>query len=119
MIGLLTSGPGLAAIAIAFALGFGGIQTYRLKGCQADSAKLTAQVTVMGAQIGEQNRAVEALAAEGARKAAAASQALAKAEGKARVWADNALRLQAVLTARKPTDDKTCSAAWAEIRKPQ
>jgi len=116
VIGLLTSGPGLAAIAIAFALAFGGVQTYRLKGCQADSAALTAQVTVMGAQIVEQNRAVEALAAEGARKAAAASQALAKAEGKARVWDEQAKRLTAVLTARKPTET-SCAAAWAEIRK--
>ena len=116
MIGMLLSGPGLAAIAIAFALAFGGIQTYRLKGCQADSAKLAAQVTVMGAQIGEQNRAVEALAAEGARKAQEASKAIAKAEVKAKVWTDNALRLQAVLTARKPTDATDCKAAWQEIR---
>ena len=116
MIGLLTSGPGLAAIAIAFALAFGGIQTYRLKGCQADSAALEAQVTVMGAQIGEQNRAVEALAAEGARKAKEGAQALAKAEVKAKVWTDNALRIQAVLLARKPTDATDCKAAWQEIR---
>ena len=116
MIGMLLSGPGLAAIAIAFALAFGGIQTYRLKGAQADSAKLTAQVTVMGAQIGEQNRAVEALAAEGARKAQEASKALAKAEGRALVWDEQAKRLRAILTARKPTET-SCTAAWEAIRK--
>lgn len=113
----MLSGPGLAGIAIALCLAFGGIQTYRLKGCQADSAALKAQVTVMGAQIWEQNRAVEALAAEGARKAAEASKALAKAEGRAQVWDKQAKRLQDVLTRRKPTDDNSCVAAWAEIRK--
>ena len=117
MIGLLTSGPGLSAIAIAVCLAFGGIQTYRLKGCQADSAALKAQVTVMGSQIAEQNRAVEALAAEGAAKAKAAAQALAKAEGRARVWDQHAARLQAVLLTRKPTET-SCAAAWEAIRKP-
>lgn len=118
MIPLLTSGPGLAAIGIALALAFGGIQTYRLNGCQADSAKLTAQVTVMGAQIGEQNRAVEALAADAAKKQAAAAQALAKATGRAKVWEDNAARLRAVLTAPMAADAPTdCAAAWTEIRR--
>lgn len=117
MFGLLTSGPGLAALAIAFALAFGSVQTYRLKGCQADAAGLKAQVTVMGGQISEQNRAVEALKAEAARRQAQSAQALAKAEARAKTWDDQAKRLTAALTARKPTDSKECRDAWAELRK--
>ena len=115
--GFLLSGPGLAGIAIAFCLAFGGVQTWRLHSCQAESAAVKAQVTVLGAQLGEQNRAVEALQAQGAAKAAAAAQALSKAEARAKVWDAQAARLQAVLTGRKPDGDKTCSGAWAELRK--
>ena len=115
--GFLLSGPGLAGIAIAFCLAFGGIQTYRLKGCQADAAGLKAQVMVMGSQIAEQNRAVESLKRDSDRKQAQSAQALAKAEGRARVWDEQAKRLQAALTSRKPTDSKECKDAWAELRK--
>ena len=34
------------------------------------------------------------------------------------VWTDNALRLQAILVNRKPTDAKDCKSAWETIRKP-
>lgn len=115
--GFLLSGPGLAGIAIAICLAFGGLQTYRLHSCQAEFAATKAQVTVLGAHIGEQNRAVEALQAAGAAKAKESAQALIKAEGKAKVWEDNAVRLQSVLTNRKPTDPRDCAAAWKEIRK--
>ena len=116
--GFLLSGPGLAGIAIAFCLAFGGVQTWRLHSCQADAAAVKAQVTVLGAQIGEQNRAVEALQAAGVAKAKESAQALAKAEGRAKVWDEQAKRLQAALTGRKPTDATDCKAAWQEIRKP-
>ena len=119
MIGMLLSGPGLAGIAIALCLAFGGVQTWRLHSCQADSAAVKAQVTVMGAQIGEQNRAVESLRSEGAKKQAESAQALAKAEGRAKVWDAQAGRLQAALTNRKPDGPKDCAAAWKEIRGPQ
>lgn len=117
MFSLLTSGPGLAGIAIALSLAFGGIQTYRLNSCQAAVAVQRAQVAILGSELDEQNRAVEALEEEGARKAKEASQALAKATAKGRVWQDNATRLQAVLTARKPDGPKDCRTAWEEIRK--
>lgn len=82
--------------------------------------KLTAcegQVATMGGQIKEQNAAVDALRSAGIRKEQEAAQALAKAEVKGKVWQDNAARLQAVLTARKPDGPKDCKAAWQEIRK--
>ena len=107
----------MAGIAIAFALAFGGVQTYRLKLCAAEGKAAQAQVVVLGAQLGEQNRAVEALQAAGQQKAKEAAQALAKADAKAKVWQDNAVRLQGVLTARKPDGPKDCKAAWEEIRK--
>lgn len=93
------------------------VQSARLDTCQADKVKLEAQAKILGAQIAEQNRAVEALAAAGAAKTAAGAKALAKAEGKAKVWEDNAFSLRAVLTNRKPTDPQDCKAAWQEIRK--
>ena len=117
MLGMLLSGPGLAGIAIAFCLAFGGVQTWRLHSCQADSASLKSQVTVMGSQIAEQNRAVESLRVDSIRKQAQSAQALAKAEGRAKVWDEQAKRLQAALTSRKPTDSKECKDAWAELRK--
>lgn len=80
-------------------------------------AELAPQLATCKAQSEEQSRAVEALATEGARKAQEASKALAKAEGRARVWDEQAKRLQDVLTRRKPTDDNSCGAAWAELRK--
>ena len=71
----------------------------------------------LGKQIIAQNDAVKAMEAAGAAKAADAAKALTAAEGRAKVWTDNATRLQAALTARKPDGPKDCSAAWAEIRK--
>lgn len=115
--GFLLSGPGLAGIAIAFCLAFGGIQTWRLKGCQADAAAQRAQVAILGASLAEQNRAVEALAKEGAARQATAAAALRKAEGRAKVWDDQARRLQDALTARKPTDSQDCRSAWESLRK--
>jgi len=114
---MLFSGPGLAGLAIAAALAFGGVQTWRLKGCQADAAQQKAQVAILGASLAEQNRAVEAIAKEGAAKAAAAAQALREAEGKAKVWEDDSARWRRVLAARKPTDPQDCKAAWQELRK--
>lgn len=76
-----------------------------------------AQVAERDAKIEQQNQAVEQLKTDSDRKAAAGAVALRKAEGVAKVWTDNALRLQAVLASRKPTDAKDCAAAWQEIRK--
>ncbi len=121
MLGMLMSGPGLTGIGIAFLLAFGGIQTYRLKLCDAEGKAAKAQITVMGAQIGEQNRAVEALEAAGRQKAKEAAQALAKAEGRARVWDEQAKRLAGLLAAPRapdaPPQPTDCAAAWRELRK--
>lgn len=92
------------------------VQSARLESCQADRVKLEAQARVLGAWIAEQNRAVEALAAEADRKQATSAQALRKAEGRARVWDDNAARLRAILASRKPTDPQDCAEAWETIR---
>lgn len=98
-------------IALAIATGWGKIQ---------HSGKLAAEARLetCNAKVAEQNRAVEALAAEGARKTAEGAKAIAKAEGRAKVWTDNAARLQAVLAGRKTTDAQDCKSAWEEIRKP-
>ena len=68
--GFLLSGTGLTVIALAILGAALGIQTYRLNSCQAELAAAQAQVMVMGAQIKEQNRAVEALQGAGAKKPA-------------------------------------------------
>ena len=116
--GFLLSGTGLTVIALAILGAAVGVQTYRLNSCQAELAGAQAQVMVMGAQIKEQNRAVEALQAVGAKKQAESAQALRKAEGRAKVWESNAAGLRTVLLNRKPDGPKDCAAAWAEIRKP-
>lgn len=97
-------------IALAVAMGYAKIE-------HSGKLEAEAKVEAMGAKIEQQNAAVEALAAEGARKQAAGTVALRKAETKAKVWTDNALRLQAALAARKPTDAKDCKSAWQEIRR--
>jgi len=117
VLSFLLSGPGLAGLAIAGALAVAGVQTWRLHSCQADIAAQREQVAILGASLAEQNRAVEALRTEGIRRQATAAQALAKAEGRAKVWDEQAKRLQAALTARKPTDSKECKDAWQELRK--
>ena len=116
--GFLLSGTGLTIIALAILGAAVGVQTYRLHSCQAELAGSRAQVMVMSAQIKEQNRAVEALQAAGAKKASESAQALRKAEVKAKVWEANAAGLRTVLLNRKPDGPKDCAAAWAEIRKP-
>ena|SRR3990167_2354537 len=92
-----------------------GIQTLRLDWCQKGRAEDRARITVLGAQIAEQNRAVEELERQGAAKATEAAKALRKAETRARTWDANAARLRAILTARKPEEAKSCSDAWARI----
>ena len=94
-----------------------GIQSARLDYCKKGRAEDQARITVLGAQLAEQNRAVEALQAAGAAKAKEAAEALRKAEGRARVWDDQARRLTAILTSPKPPG-AGCREAWAEIRKP-
>ena len=108
-----------AAIAIAFAAvsGYAAIQHSGKLQAQAETKACQTQVAAMGEQIKQQNAAVDNLKSVADAKAAAASQALAKAEGKGKVWQDNAVRLQAVLTSRKPDGPKDCKAAWEELRK--
>lgn len=114
---------GLIALAILGALGGIG---YKVRQAGADSVraelqpKLTAcegQVATMGGQIKAQNEAVDALQDESARRLATSAQAARKADDRARVWDEQAKRLQVVLTSRKLDGDKSCAAAWAEIRK--
>lgn len=96
-----------------------GIQTLRLDFCHKGRAEDQAKIKVLGAQIAEQNRAVEALAAESARKQATSAQALRKAEDRARTWDEQARRLTEIISKRKtdpsgmPSD---CKSAWEVIR---
>lgn len=76
-----------------------------------------AQVAERDAKIEQQNAAVKQLKTDSDRKAAEGAAALRKAEGRAKVWTDNVVRLQAALAGRKPTDAKDCKSAWTEIRK--
>lgn len=117
--------PPLAWAAIAAGVVIAGlgialkIQSARLESCQADRVKLEAQSRILGAQLAEQNRAVQALREAGIRKEAAAAQALARATQRARTWEDNAARLRGVLTAPRPAGEpapEDCKAAWAVIR---
>ena len=106
-----------AAIALALALAWGGLQTWRLDRCQGEVAAAQQTIGTLGGDLKAQNAAVESLRAEGIRKQATAAVALRKAEDRARVWDADAARLRAALTARKPTDSKECKDAWAELRK--
>ncbi len=109
---------GLLALAIIGGVS-GLVYEERKAGGDKVRAELQPKLTACEGAVKEQNAAVEALHAAGVAKAAAAAQALAKAEVNAKVWIDQATRLQAVLTARKPTDPQDCKEAWVEIRKPQ
>ena len=92
-----------------------GVQTARLDWCQKGRAADHARIIVIEAAIAEQNRAVEALQAEGVAKQQEAAQALRKAEERAKVWDGQAKRLTALLTAPKP-EGAGCKDAWAAIR---
>ena len=105
-----------AAIALALALAWGGLQTWRLGNCQDEVAAAQQTIGALGADLKAQNAAVEATKAESARKQATSAQALRKAEDRARVWDADAKRLRDALTARKPTDAADCKAAWQAIR---
>ena len=109
--GAIAAGVVIAGLGIALK-----VQSARLESCQADRVKLEAQARVLGAQIAEQNRAVEALRESGIRKEAEGIKALRKAEGRAKVWEDDSARWRAVLAGRKPTDAQDCKTAWTDIR---
>jgi hypothetical protein len=103
----------LGALALVAALS-GAFGAWEHKGKLAAEA----QVQALGAKIELQNAAVDQMAAEGARKALAASKALKVAEGRAATWDAQAAHLRGVLNRRNATDPQDCKAAWQEIRKP-
>lgn len=100
---------GLIALGILGMLGGIG---YKIREAGADSvrAELQPKLTACEGKI-------QALADETAQKQAQSAEALRKAEGRAKVWDDQAKRLQAILTSRKPSDPQDCKAAWQELRK--
>ncbi len=108
-IGLIAAG----VVALMF-LGLGAYAKIEHSG----KLEAQAQVAERDAKIEQQNQAVAQLKLDSDRKAAEGAKALSKAEGRAKVWTDNALRLQSILASRKPTDAKDCKSAWADIRKP-
>ena len=100
---------GLALVAVLSG-GYGAWQHER-------AGKFEAQVQALGAKIELQNAAVEEMAAEGTRKAQAASRALKVAEARAATWDAQAAHLRGVLSRRDGSGDKSCAGAWVEIRK--
>ena len=102
-------------LAVAGVIG-GAYHTVKKSGYTEAEAEYKPKLDQCTGEIEKQNAAVAALAAESARKAQAASQALAKAKVSAKVWEDDAARLRAALTGRKPSDPQDCKAAWATIR---
>ena len=106
----------IVGLAFAAMSGYAAIQHSGKLAAEAKVEACETKVNAMGEQIKQQNAAVDSLKATADAKAATAAQALAKAEGRAKVWTDNATRLQAVLTARKPTDAQDCKSAWGDIR---
>jgi predicted RNase H-like nuclease (RuvC/YqgF family) len=106
-----------AGAASAIAVGGIGVQSYRLNSCKADLAESRSQVTVLAAQIEEQNRAVEDWQAKAATLQATAAQERRKAEERARGTRAQIARLQAILDAPKPpAENLTCGDALRELR---
>jgi nitric oxide reductase large subunit len=100
-----------AVLALAV-MGMIGTGVYKVKQWGGDEVRAELQPRVDAAE-----GRLKALAEETAQKQAQSAQALRKAEGRAKVWDDQAKRLTAILAARKPTDPQDCKAAWVELRK--
>ena len=106
-----------AGAAGVIAVGGIGVQQIRIKSCQADLAESRSQVTVLSAQIEEQNRAVEGWEKKAASAQALAAQERRKAEERARGTRAQISRLQAILDAPKPpAENLTCGDALRELR---
>jgi len=106
-----------AGAAGVIAVGGIGVQQLRIKSCQADLAESRSQVTVLSAQIEEQNRAVEAWQAKAATAQARAAQERRKAQERAKGAKAQIARLQAILDAPKPpAENLTCGDALRELR---
>jgi len=106
-----------AGAAGVIAVGGIGLQSYRLKSCQADLAVSRSQLVVLSAQIEEQNRAVESWQAKAATLHAKAAQERRKAEERAKGTRAQIARLQAILDAPKPpAENLTCGDALRELR---
>ncbi len=105
------------AVLIGSLIGFVAME--RKAGADSVRAVLQPKLDACQGEIKKQNDALEAVRKEQLAKQAKATQELASATKRGKVWEDNALRLQAVLSGRKPDGDKSCAGAWAEIRKPK
>lgn len=107
----------VAGGAAVLAAGAVGVQSYRLNSCKADLAESRSQVTVLSAQIEEQNRAVQAWQDYAASAQATAAQELRKAQERSKGAKAEIRRLQAILDAPKPaTETLTCQDALRELR---
>lgn len=94
---------------------------YSIRKAGADSvrAELQPKLDACAVEVEKHNAAARAMAEESARKAKEAARALAAAKVKGKVWEDQAARLTAVLTAKRPPDKPAptdCRSAWNEIR---
>ena len=107
-----------AGAAGVLAIGAVGVQSYRVKSCQANLAEIRSQVAVLGAQIEEQNRAVEGWQAKMASAQATAAQERRKAAERAQGAQAEIRRLQAILNRPVQPDAPalTCNDALRELR---
>lgn len=112
--------PGLIAIGAAVLLGFGGVQTYRIRGLQADVRTVRAQLQVsedraaiLGAQIKRQNTAV----ADWQRQASAAAQRAAAARAEASRAAEHVRTVETRLrSAPAPPAGASCEVEMDAVR---
>lgn len=100
------------------AVGAVGVQSYRVKSCQADLAEIRSQVAILGLQIEEQNKAVEGWQAKAIAAQATAAQERRKAADRAMGAHAEIRRLQAILSAPRAPDAPamTCNDALRELR---
>jgi len=111
--------PGLIAIGAAALLGFGGIQTARLRGAQAEVLAVRADLraaqdglVILGAQIERQNAAV----ADWQRQASAAAQRAAVARAEAVRLGEHVRTVETRLQGRQgPATGASCDAQMAAI----
>lgn len=95
------------------------VQTVRLNGCKGELTGAKAQIAVLAAQMDAQNRAVEALQADGRARSAQAAAALLAQRERSKGIQKQADSLQAALNAAKGRKPSACPAGDAaqEVRR--
>lgn len=108
-----------AVVALVIMGGVGyGVGKIKDAGRAEVRAELQPKLDTCRETVKRQDEAVKALKTAADAKAAEGAKALREAGKRAKVWEDNAVRLQRALAGRKPTDPQDCKSAWEAIRKP-